>query len=58
MYLTVKEVAKELQVSTKTIYRKIDSGDLSAVKFGHNTVRISPDAFTKFKKLYDKPANA
>jgi excisionase family DNA binding protein len=34
--LTVAEVASAMRVSTMTVYRLIKSGDLPAVRVGHN----------------------
>ncbi|MEP6758751.1 MAG: helix-turn-helix domain-containing protein [Actinomycetota bacterium] len=34
--LTVAEVASSMRVSTMTVYRLIKSGDLPAVRIGHN----------------------
>lgn len=41
--LTIEQVAKRLQVSTKTVRRMIDSGDLYAVKAG-GQIRIPPES--------------
>ena len=41
--LTIEQVAEQLQVSTKTVRRMIDSGALYAVKAG-GQIRIPPDA--------------
>lgn len=38
--LTVPEVAQWAKVSTKTIYRWIDSGEIPAIRFGKRTFRI------------------
>lgn len=40
--LTVDEVAEILQVSPITIYRRIQAGDLPAIKLGHRQLRIRP----------------
>lgn len=39
-FLTVVQVAKWARVSTKTVYRWIESGKLPAIKFGARTYRI------------------
>lgn len=39
-FLTVQEVAKNLRVSTMTIYRLIEAGELSATRIGRS-YRIS-----------------
>jgi excisionase family DNA binding protein len=41
-YLTVEQLAKIWQISKRTIYRMIDSGELSARKFGRS-IRIDPE---------------
>jgi len=38
--LTVDEVAEILRVSPSTVYRRIQAGELPAVKLGHRQVRI------------------
>jgi excisionase family DNA binding protein len=39
-FLTVAQVARWARVSTKTVYRWIESGKLPAIKFGERTYRI------------------
>jgi len=41
--LTVDEVAEILQVSPTTVYRRIQAGELPAIKLGHRQVRIKPE---------------
>jgi excisionase family DNA binding protein len=41
--LTIKDVAELLQVSTRTVQRLIDRGELAAVRIGRS-VRIRPEA--------------
>lgn len=43
-FLTVEEVAKWATISTKTVYRWIAAGKLTAVKFGDRTYRIPEQA--------------
>jgi len=38
--LTIAQVAEWAKVSTKTIYRWIDAGQIPVVKFGNRTFRI------------------
>ena len=38
--LTIQQVAEWARVSTKTIYRWIDTGKIPVVKFGQRTYRI------------------
>jgi excisionase family DNA binding protein len=45
--LTVKDLAAEFQLSTRSIWRLIDSGQLAAVRIGRN-VRITPAARDHF----------
>ncbi len=46
--LTVKEVAKELKLSTGTIKGWIQRGELKAMKLGHHTVRVLREDLDKF----------
>ena len=39
-YLTIRQAAERLQVSTKTISRRIDDGSLPCVRLGARTIRI------------------
>ena len=39
-YLTIRQAAERLQVSTKTILRRIDDGSLPCVRLGARTIRI------------------
>ena len=39
-YLTIKQAAEKLQVSTKTISRRIEDGSLPCVRLGARTIRI------------------
>lgn len=39
-YLTIRQAAERLQVSTKTISRRIDDGSLPYVRLGARTIRI------------------
>ena len=41
--LTVDEVAEILRVSPSTVYRRIQAGELPAVKLGHRQVRIKQE---------------
>jgi excisionase family DNA binding protein len=42
--LTIPQVAEWAKVSTKTVYRWIDSGRIPVVKFGERTYRIPAGA--------------
>jgi excisionase family DNA binding protein len=46
-YLTVKEIAEVLRVSTVTVKRHIANGKIKAVKLG-SIHRITEDDFAKF----------
>lgn len=46
-FLTVAEVAKELRVSSMTVYRLIKAGDLAAVRVG-KSYRIREDDVDAF----------
>jgi len=39
-YLTIRQAAERLQVSTKTISRRIDAGSLPCVRLGARIIRI------------------
>ena len=39
-HLTIRQAAERLQVSTKTISRRIDDGSLPCVRLGARTIRI------------------
>ena len=45
--LTIPQVAEWAKVSTKTIYRWIESGKIPVVKFGERTYRIPAGAVIK-----------
>lgn len=47
MWLTPGEIAKELKVSERSVYRWIDSGELKAVKLGR-IWRIAKEDFDEF----------
>lgn len=46
---TIKQTARQLNVSTKTIRRWIDAGDLDAHRFGHQWRISEPDLQTFIK---------
>jgi excisionase family DNA binding protein len=45
---TVNEIADELQLSTKSIRRLIQSGDLQAHQFG-DAIRVSPEDLESYR---------
>ena len=45
--LTIQQVADWAKVSTKTIYRWIETGQIPVVKFGNRTYRIPAGAVIK-----------
>ena len=50
MDLTVKQAAEQLNVSTKTIYRAIQSGVLPVMRIGGGKdIRIDADDFTLYR---------
>lgn len=53
--LTMEEVAKRLNVSLKTIYRWIDSGELPVSLLGERTYRIFERDLVQF--IYDRQIN-
>jgi len=50
--LTVKEVAKILQVHERTVYRWLESGDLKCARLGRKTYRVFESDLRKFIKKY------
>jgi excisionase family DNA binding protein len=48
MYFTPAQVADALQVSKKTVLRRIKDGSIKAVKLGSRTVRIEEAELLKF----------
>lgn len=40
MYITVKQAAERLQVSTKTIFRRIEDNSIPVIRLGNKTIRI------------------
>lgn len=55
----VRDVAKHFDVSTTTIYRAIESGQLAALKIGtgQGTLRITGAAVTAYAKACKQAAN-
>jgi excisionase family DNA binding protein len=49
-YLTTAEVAQELRVSTDTVLRLIDRGQLPALRVSDRLYRIPVPAFEQFKR--------
>jgi excisionase family DNA binding protein len=50
MDLTIKQVAEQLRVSTKTIYRRIHSGELRAQYIASNCIRIEESDLAKYRE--------
>lgn len=50
-YLTVSDVAKRLQISTKTLYRLIKAQEIRCVKTGRS-YRFHPDWITEFEESH------
>ena len=50
--LTIKEVAKVLKVSKRTVYRWIDSGDLRVARIGRKTYRVFESDLKKFIRKF------
>lgn len=50
--LTIQEVAKVLSVSTRTVYRWIETGDLKVARIGRKTYRIFESDLRKFIRKY------
>jgi excisionase family DNA binding protein len=49
-YLTPSEVASELRVSTDTVLRLIDRGDLPAIRVSERIYRIPAPAFARYER--------
>lgn len=52
--LTIKDVAKKLKVSTRTVYRWVDDGDLRVARIGRKTYRVFESDLKKFIRKYIK----
>ena len=50
--LTIQEVAKVLKVSTRTVYRWVDAGDLKVARIGRKTYRVFESDLRKFIRKY------
>lgn len=50
--LTVKEVAKILQVHERTVYRWLEKGDLKCARLGRKTYRVFESDLRKFIRKY------
>lgn len=48
--LTIKEVSKQMQVSTRTVRRWIKDDKLKASCFGHRTLRVLEEDLIEFIK--------
>ena len=49
-YLTPREVASGLRVSTDTVLRLIDRGDLPAIRVSERIYRIPAPAFARYER--------
>jgi excisionase family DNA binding protein len=47
-YLTPREIATQLGVSTKTVHRLVDAGQLRALRVGPRLLRVRPEDFAEF----------
>lgn len=56
-YLTAAEVAEHMRVSTDTVYRWIDEGQLIALRLGRRTTRIFRDDFIAFRDARHRDAH-
>ncbi|HSL11834.1 MAG TPA: helix-turn-helix domain-containing protein [Actinomycetota bacterium] len=56
-FLTVAEVAAAMRVSTMTVYRLIKTGELAAVRVGHN-YRIREDDLERYLTASSVPTRA
>ena len=55
-YITINEFAELLNLSTRTVYRRIKEKTLPFVQIGgkHNTIRIDMEGFEKMRKKEDQ----
>ena len=54
-YITIKDAAAALKLSTCTLYRRIQAGKINVVKFGRNSVRIERGELDRFIKAHADP---
>jgi len=52
MYLTVAQAAERLQVSTKTIFRRIADGSIVAHRLGSRTIRIAEEELERYMEKH------
>lgn len=48
---SIKEVAQELNISTRTVYRLVESGKIAAINVGtgvRRSLRVTPDTLNYF----------
>lgn len=50
MLLTIKQVAKRLQLTVRTVQQLIRDGKIKSYKLGHHTVRVYPDDLNQYIK--------
>jgi excisionase family DNA binding protein len=53
LLLTVAEVAGRLHVSRQTVWRRVRSGELRAVRVGGHLVRVPADAVDELVRNYN-----
>lgn len=53
--VTVNQIAKDLGVCTKTIYRRIWNGEIPVQRISHNCVRVTDEDYAKFKESLKQP---
>lgn len=58
MYMTVAQAAEKLQVSKKTILRRIADGSLSSHRIGPQTIRIKEEDLDKYLNSKRQGGNA
>ena len=54
-YMTPREVAKELEVSSATVVRWVREGLLPAKRFGHRIIKIDRTDMERFMNLDQEP---
>ena len=56
--LSPNEIAKDLNVSTKTVYRRILDGTIPSIKIAHSCVRVEETDYQKYKDSLKKKQGA
>lgn len=57
MLLTLKDVAKELQCTTRTIQYMVQRGEIAAIQVTERNIRVHPDDLETYIQSKQKEAN-